>query len=140
MPSTSPPSMTPMMLLCDSLAAILASRSNRLINSRFCFRCPFRKSLASSLELSRVWPRRIESPLEPTRTGTEPGPSPPLLSPGLTERDPTHQRRPVIGPAIGMGVMAVVVLQERTEPSRELLRRGEVAVLQESPHQDAEPQ
>src|SRR4051812_8253919 len=57
-------------------------------------RCLFHKSLASFLGLPLIRPWRIEIPLEPLRPRAEPRTSLLLLATSLTERDPSHQRRP----------------------------------------------
>src|SRR5208282_183587 len=63
----------------------------------------------------------------------------PLLTAGLTERSPPHQRCPGVSPMVRMG-MALVIVFDIPEQSRlEICHRSEIASLQEPPSKHAEP-
>src|SRR5438552_331754 len=93
-----------------------------------------------SLRGSLVGPGRIEKSLPARPSGADPGSPTLLLTARLTERCPSHQRLARVGPTVRMGVMSIVVLQKRTQTPLELRRACEVAALEESPRQHAEPQ
>src|ERR1700722_11685304 len=87
-----------------------------------------------------IRPRGIQVTLELLGPRAEPRSSLPLLATGLTERDSSHQRCPGISPAVGMGMMTIVVGDERQQASLEIRHRVEVAPFQEASPQHAEPQ
>ena len=102
-------------------------------------RCPFRKFLASFLNLALVRSRRIEFSLITSWSWAEPSTSFVLLSARLAERRSTDQRCPRIGPTVGMSMSLVVVVEIRQQALLEIRHRVEVASLQEPSRQDAEP-
>ena len=96
-------------------------------------RCPFRKFLASFLDLTFIGPRGVKSTLESLGSWAEPRTAMLVLATSLTERNPTHQRCPTVGPSIGMGMMLIVVAEKGKQSLHEFLHRTEVTSFQESP-------
>src|SRR6266545_3324085 len=102
-------------------------------------RCPFRKSLASFLGLSLIRPWRIEVAFKLLGPWTKPGAPLPLLTAGLTERSPPHQRCPGVSPTVRMGMAPVMVFDIPEQSRLEICHRSEIASLQEPPSKHAEP-
>src|SRR5271157_282847 len=65
-------------------------------------RCPFRKFLASFLNLTLIRPWRIKVAFKLLGPWTKPCAPLPLLTAGLTERSPPHQRCPGVSPTVRM--------------------------------------
>src|SRR5271166_3195690 len=76
-------------------------------------RCPFRNSLASSLDLALIRPRRVEVAFKLLGPWTKPRAPLPLLTACLTEWSTSHQGCPGIGPTVRMGMTTVIVLDKR---------------------------
>ena len=100
----------------------------------------FRKSLSSCCLLSSIWPGGIEDALIQLGPGAEPCPTVLLLGASPAERRVADQGLAGVGPAIGMGVMRVVVLHESPEPRLEVGRRAEVALGEEPSREGTEPE
>jgi len=67
------------------------------------------------------------------RTRSESGSTAPLLSPRLAERGAADQRFARVGPAVRMGVVAIVGRQPRLNAFLECRGTGEVATLEKAP-------
>src|SRR5260370_19497757 len=83
--------------------------------------------------------RRIHQTLPAGGSSAEADSATLLLTTGLSERRPPHQRLTRIGPAVRVSVPRVVRFQEGGQPLLELRRRSEVTPFQETPRQHAEP-
>ena len=83
-------------------------------------RCPFRKSLASSLDLALIRPGRVDVAFKLLRPWTKPRAPLSLLTACLTEWGITHQGCPGIGPTIGMGMTTVIVINKCNQPRLEV--------------------
>src|SRR5207244_2573007 len=90
--------------------------------------------------MPRVGAWRIDEPLEKWRPGAEPGPPLPLLVACLTEGRSPDQGLTRISPAVGVGVLRVVIIEVGAQAVLEFCRRSEVAALEETAREDAEPQ
>ncbi len=62
-----------------------------------------------------------------------------LLTASLAERGGPHQRLSRVGPAVGVSVLAVVILQKGEQALLEIGRGVEISTLEEPARHDAEP-
>src|SRR5271165_3598104 len=93
-----------------------------------------------SVLVSFVGARRIDGLSERLRASAKPRTTESLLTAGLTERCGPNQRLTGVRPTVGMGSMAVVIVQIRLQAPREVVSRCKVAALEESACQGTEPQ
>src|SRR5271166_4027709 len=87
-----------------------------------------------------IGPWWVDEALKQHPAATEPRPALPPLLLRLRPRRRSHQWLPGVRPAIRMRVPRVVVLQESQQPLLEFRCAGEIAALQETAGQHAEPQ
>src|SRR5271157_2324481 len=119
--------------------AILCPIKHRPAQKASRTRCPFRKFLASFLNLTLIRPWRIKVAFKLLGPWTKPCAPLPLLTAGLTERSRPHQRCPGVSPTVRMGMAPVIVFDIPEQSRLEICHRSEIASLQEPPSKHAEP-